>query len=59
MEKSKTREELAKEYGVSRRTFYSWLKQADLNFSRGVLNPRDLKEIYTRFGRPKELIGNK
>ena len=49
MERSKTREEVAREYGVSRRTFYGWLKQADIHIQRGLLTPRDIQKIYDHF----------
>lgn len=55
MGRSKTREEVAREYGVSRRTFYGWLKQADIHIQRGLLTPRDIQKIYDHFGRPEAL----
>lgn len=55
MERSKTREEVAKEYGISRRTFYNWLKQAGIHTQRCMLTPLDIQKIYDHFGRPKTL----
>lgn len=52
MQKNKTREELAKEYGVSRRTFYSMLKRANLIPPPGLITPAFQKKIYEQFGNP-------
>ena len=59
MDRSKTRQELANEYGVSRRTFYCWLKQADITFPPGLLMPRHIEKIYDHFGIPERFSKNK
>lgn len=49
---AKTRSQLAAEYGVSRRTFYSWLKKAQFEFDRQLLIPKQVQMIYEQFGNP-------
>ena len=49
---SKTREEVALEYGVSRKTFSKWLKKANIHPARGRLLPATLNQIYDHFGEP-------
>ncbi|GAB5553647.1 MAG: hypothetical protein Sapg2KO_32380 [Saprospiraceae bacterium] len=49
---SKTREEVALEYGVSRKTFRKWLKKANIHPSPGRLLPATLNQIYDHFGEP-------
>jgi len=55
MPKSKTRKQMAKEFGVSRRTFYSMLKEADLLPPRGLITPIFQKKIYNHFGYPDSI----
>lgn len=50
---AKTREEMAVEYNVSRKTFYRWLKKADIQLSNGNLTPKEQALIYEKFGKPK------
>jgi len=52
MPKSKTRKQMAKEFGVSRRTFYRMLKKADLIPPPGMVTPEFQEKIYKHFGRP-------
>lgn len=49
----KTRQEMAAEYGVSRKTFYRWLKKKSINLENGLVSPKDQESIYTTFGNPK------
>jgi hypothetical protein len=49
---AKTREEIASEYGVKVRTFYRWLKRADINLPSGLIKPLHLNMIYRTFGFP-------
>ena len=49
---SKTREEVATEYGVSRKTFGKWLKKANIHPAPGRLLPATLNQIYDHFGEP-------
>ena len=50
---SKTRAELATEYGITRKTLYNWLKRAKIKLQPGRISPKKLKEIYNYFGEPK------
>ncbi|HKK75272.1 MAG TPA: hypothetical protein VJ953_09385 [Saprospiraceae bacterium] len=52
---SKTRQEVAAEYGVSRKTFSQWLKKAKIEPGRGRLRPATLNQIYDHFGEPRRL----
>lgn len=54
--KAKTIKELASEYGVSRKTFVVWLKDADLLHLRvgRLFPPSAVYIIYCKFGNPKE-----
>ena len=52
----KTRRQVAGEYGISRRTFYNWLKDSDIKLSRGkLITPKELEQIYATFGRPRKV----
>lgn len=51
--KSKTRQEVAEEYGIDRKTFYRWLKKANIKIPAGLIKPCDLRLIYETFGVPK------
>ena len=50
--KAKTRQEIASEYGINRKTFYCWIKRADLSISSGLICPAEIKLIYNTFGNP-------
>ncbi|MGV8095358.1 MAG: helix-turn-helix domain-containing protein [Mangrovibacterium sp.] len=50
--KVKTRQEIACEYGIDRKTFYYWLKKSSLQLPRGVVWPSDIRKIYKIFGNP-------
>lgn len=56
MEKSKTRLEMAEEYGVDRKTFYSMLKKIDTDIPTGLISPKFQESIYCYFGKPKRVI---
>lgn len=43
---------MAEEYGVSRRTFYTMLKESNLNIPPGLITPSCQKKIYEEFGYP-------
>ena len=49
---AKTREQLAQEYNISRRTLYSWLKKVKINNKGKLLTPKELTLIYEQFGYP-------
>ncbi len=51
---SKTRDELATEYGVSVKTFCRWLKKHKIIvFKRERICPKSISEIYAKLGCPK------
>jgi predicted DNA-binding protein (UPF0251 family) len=52
MSKEKTRQEMAEEYGVCRKTFYTMLKKAGIKLTSGLLTPKEQKEIYRKLGDP-------
>ena len=53
--KAKTRQELATEFGINRKTLYRWLKKAQIVLSgNNMINPKELKMIYLTFGNPKK-----
>jgi len=49
---AKTREQIAQEYGISRKTLYNWLRREGLQFSQTLLGPRQVARIYAQFGEP-------
>ena len=50
---AKTRTQIALEYGVSRRTFYNWLKKEGIFLrSRTLVTPKELTRIYEQLGHP-------
>ena len=50
--RAKTRQEIADEYGIGRKTFYRWMKKAGLQVTNGLLSPLEIKLIYNTFGKP-------
>lgn len=50
---SKTRKDLAAEYGISPRTLRRRLKKAGIQLHRGKIMPADLKRIYATLGEPE------
>lgn len=48
---TKTRQQLADEFGISRRTLYKWLKKLSID-SRTLLTPKELQFIYEVYGLP-------
>lgn len=53
MKKVKTRQEIAEEYGISRRTLQRWLKKQNINLPNGLLTPKEQEVIYQLFGTPQ------
>ena len=51
--KAKTKQDMAEEYGVCIKTFARWLKRHNIIISRGLITPKQQKEIYNRLGSPK------
>jgi len=52
MKKTKTRQEVAEEYGLSRSSFWRKLKGTDLLEDRKILMPCHLARIYRHLGFP-------
>jgi len=50
--KPKTRQEIADEYQVNRKTLRRWLKNENIILDKGLVKPKDLKLIYLTFGTP-------
>lgn len=52
--KSKTRKEIAHEYGIDRKTLYNWLKEEKIKIKqRRLITPKDQMIIYKCFGIPR------
>ena len=49
---SKTRQELADEFGVHPNTFRSMLKRAEIKLSKGLVSPKEQLLIYQKLGKP-------
>ena len=54
MEIVKTRQQIADEYGISRKTLSRWLKKAEIEVEGYLLSPKDQQMIYQVFGDPRE-----
>lgn len=52
MNKAKTRQQIAEEYGVSSKTLSRWLKNEGVKLPSGLIKPKWQKIIYQRFGIP-------
>ncbi len=52
---AKTRQQMADEYHISRKTFYNRLKKEEIQLKKGLILPKDQKAIYEKLGRPKRL----
>ena len=51
---AKTRQQIADEYGISRKTLSRWLKKAEIEVEGYLLSPKDQQIIYQVFGDPRE-----
>lgn len=49
---SKTRQQIANEYGIHRNTLNRRLKKVNLNLPKGILLPAHVKAIYKALGNP-------
>ena len=54
--KAKTRQEIAKEFGISRRTLYRWLKAENITLRSRLVSPDEQIIIYKNIGFPEELV---
>lgn len=52
MQKAKTRQEIANEFGIHRNTFHNWLKTANIKLSKQLITPKEQTLIYEYFGQP-------
>jgi len=48
----KTKQQMADEYGVCRKTFSKLLQKKHIKLSRGLIYPKDQMSIYTKLGEP-------
>lgn len=49
---SKTRSQIAAEYGICRKTLYNWLKKEGIQLRQGLITPKELARIYAVLGNP-------
>lgn len=54
MSNVKTREQIASEFGISRKTLYNWLKDEKLPIKGRLVSPKEQKVIYDKFGKPNK-----
>ena len=48
----KTKQQMADEYGVCRKTFNKWLLKKNIQLDRGLISPKDQMIIYSKLGLP-------
>jgi hypothetical protein len=48
----KTKQQMADEYGVCRKTFNKLLKSKNITVKRGLIAPKDQMDIYEKLGIP-------
>jgi hypothetical protein len=48
----KTKQQMADEYGVCRKTFNKLLKRKNISVKRGLITPKDQMNIYNELGTP-------
>jgi transposase-like protein len=51
--KAKSRQEIAREYGISARTLTRWIQRQGLPIPKGLVSPIDQELIYEKFGKPQ------
>jgi transposase-like protein len=51
---TKTRSQIADEYGIHRNTLCQWLKKLGIELPSGLLFPADVKRIYEALGHPQD-----
>jgi hypothetical protein len=51
----KTKQQMAFEYGVSRKTFHKLLQKRQIILDRGLIYPRDQENIYKVLGLPESI----
>ncbi len=50
---AKTRQQIAREYGICTKTLNKWLKEENIKIHRGLISPKSQELIYEKFGFPK------
>ncbi len=53
LSKTKTRRQIAQEYGITPRTLRRWLKNHEIELPRRLISPQDQLLIYEKFGYPE------
>ena len=53
LSKTKTRRQIAQEYGITPRTLRRWLKSHQIELPRRLIAPQDQLLIYENFGYPE------
>lgn len=51
----KTKQQMAYEYGVSRKTFQKLLQKRQIILDRGLIYPKDQESIYNELGLPESI----
>lgn len=51
----KTKQQMAYEYGVSRKTFQKLLQKRQIILNRGLIYPKDQESIYNELGLPESI----
>ena len=51
----KTKQQMADEYGVCRKTFNKFLQKKQIKLERGLISPKDQMNIYSKLGIPNSL----
>ena len=51
----KTKQQMAEEYGVCRKTFNRLLIKKNIKLDRGLIYPKDQLTIYTKLGNPNSM----
>lgn len=59
MIRAKTRQEIANEFGINRKTLYRWLKNENLQLKNRLVTPDEQAAIYKLFGFPESLLYKK
>lgn len=51
----KTKQQMADEYGICRKTFSKLLQKKQIILGRGLIYPKDQENIYNELGIPKKV----
>lgn len=57
--RAKTRQEIANEFGINRKTLYRWLKNENVQLKNRLITPDEQSKIYSLFGFPESLVFKK